>query len=107
MDDIRFQKVEAQVHKHEQLHTSYKEKFGNQAKVNDATIENLNAVTGVVIAIQASIKAHENNTAAAVKLTEKMETLAEALGILGVFAKWVLAVSAMCGIIIAGIKGLR
>lgn len=112
MDDMRFQKVEitlnkhsAQLKQHERLHESYDAKFGQQSKVNDSTVENLKALTSVVTAIHESVKAQEKNTAASVNLTKKIEQLAEALGIIGTFAKWVIAVSGMCTLIIGSIKG--
>lgn len=113
MDDVRFQKVENQValharklKEHERLHGECADKFLQQSKMNEATVDNIKALTDLVVATQQSVAAHEKNTAAAVNLTEKIENLASALGIIGAFAKWVLAVSAFFGMIYASIKGV-
>lgn len=104
MDDVRFQKVEAQLARHTRKLSDHESKHALQEELNMATISGMESLKNLVLATQESVKAHQLNTAAAIDLTAQMTHLGEALGILGKIAKWVLAVSAFSALMVTWIK---
>jgi len=107
VDEMRFQKMEQIVAKHGSKLREHEKRHQEQELVNEITLDGMESLRTLVAATQQSIIAHQQNTSAAIRLTEKIERLADALGVLGTFAKWVLAISGLCGLIVATVKGLR